>query len=90
VLDYADLDGEMVDHAPVDVHIGSIAIQRFIEHYQPFLTLHGHVHETVRLTGQWREKKGTTYCFTAAHDGPELAVVRFDTNDLDSATRKLE
>jgi len=29
-LDRAALDGKMVDHVPLDVHIGSIAIQRFI------------------------------------------------------------
>jgi Icc-related predicted phosphoesterase len=88
-LDRADLGGKKVDHAPVDVHIGSIAIQRFIQKKQPFLTLHGHVHESARLTGKWKEKIGRTYSFSAAHDGPELAVVRFDTDDLPHATREL-
>ena len=78
-----------MDIAPVDVHVGSIAIQRFIMTKQPFLTLHGHVHESVRLTGQWKQKFGKTYSFSAAHDGPELAIVRFDTNNLEKATREL-
>ena len=30
-LDRAELDGEKVDHAPIDVHVGSIAIKRFIK-----------------------------------------------------------
>jgi Icc-related predicted phosphoesterase len=30
-LDRAALDGREVDHAPVDVHVGSIAIRRFLE-----------------------------------------------------------
>jgi Icc-related predicted phosphoesterase len=77
-----------VDHAPLDVHVGSIAIQRFIEDRQPLLTLHGHIHESPRLTGNWRQKIGRTHAFTAAHDGPELALVRFDLDDLDSATRE--
>jgi Icc-related predicted phosphoesterase len=88
-LDRADLHGKKVDHAPVDVHVGSIAIQRFIKAHQPLLTLHGHVHESVRITGRWNEKIGGTYSFTAAHDGPELAVVRFDTDHLENAIREL-
>ena len=88
-LDRADLDGQSVDHVPLDVHVGSIAIQRFIEERQPLVTLHGHIHEAPRLTGEWRERIGRTHCLTAAHDGPELALVRFDLNDLESATREL-
>jgi Icc-related predicted phosphoesterase len=89
VLDRAGLDGKSVDHVPLDVHVGSIAIQRFIEARQPLLTLHGHIHEAPRLTGEWRVRIGRTHCFTAAHDGPELALVRFDLDNLDNATREL-
>lgn len=88
-LDRAALDGTMVDHAPVDVHVGSIAIQRFIEDKQPLLTLHGHVHESTRITGQWRDKIGATHMFNAAHAGPELSLVRFDPSRLDAAVREL-
>ncbi len=88
-LDRAALDGRMVDHVPMDVHVGSIAIQRFIESAQPLATLHGHIHEAPRLTGAWRTVIGRTHCFTAAHDGPELALVRFDPSDLSAATREL-
>jgi len=88
-LDRAALDGRTVDHAPLDVHVGSIAIQRFIEDRQPLLTLHGHIHESPRLTGKWRQQIGRTHAFTAAHDGPELALVRFDLDDLENATREL-
>ena len=88
-LDRAALDGKMVDHAPLDVHVGSIAIRRFIEKRQPRVTLHGHVHESARLTGAWREAIGRTACLSAAHDGPELALVRLDLDDPASATRTL-
>lgn len=77
-LDRAALDGRMIDHVPLDVHVGSIAIRRFIEQHQPRVTLHGHVHESARLTGAWSQRIGRTWCFSAAHDGPELAVVHFD------------
>lgn len=88
-LDRAALDGRQYEAAPLDVHVGSIAIRRFIEERQPLLTLHGHVHESARLTGTWLETIGRTRCFSAAHDGPELAVIGFDPQDLDRATRRL-
>jgi Icc-related predicted phosphoesterase len=88
-LDRAALDGVAVDRAPLDVHIGSIAIRRFIEARQPRLTLHGHVHESARLTGAWRERIGRTLCLSGAHDGAELALVRVDLDDPESAIRML-
>src|SRR3990172_6381234 len=88
-LDRAALDGQTVDHAPLDVHVGSIAVRRFIEARQTLLTLHGHVHESARLTGRWRDQIGRTHAFGAAHDGPELALIRFDPDDLPSASRDL-
>ncbi len=78
-----------MDHAPVDVHVGSIAVRRFIEARQPLLTLHGHVHESARLTGTWQDRIGRTVCLSAAHDGPELALVRFDLERPGEATREL-
>jgi Icc-related predicted phosphoesterase len=88
-LDRAALDGRRVDHVPLDVNIGSIAVRRLIEARQPRLTLHGHVHESARLTGSWRDRIGRTLCLSAAHDGPELAVVRFDPACPEAATRAL-
>jgi Icc-related predicted phosphoesterase len=88
-LDRAALDGVMVDHVPMDVHIGSIAIQRFIAGRQPLITLHGHAHESARLTGSWQDRIGETYCFSAAHDGPELALVVFDIEHPEDAVRQL-
>lgn len=88
-LDRAALDGRQVDGAPLDVHVGSIAVKRFIEERQPLITLHGHVHESARLTGSWQEKIGRTHCFSAAHDGRELAVVSFDPREPGRAIRRL-
>ncbi len=88
-LDRADLDNRMIDHVPLDVHVGSIAIRRFIERRRPMLTLHGHIHESVRLTGCWHDTIDGTYIIGAAHDGPELALVIFDPNDLAAAVRQL-
>ncbi len=88
-LDRAGLDGRSVDHVPLDVHVGSIAVRRFIEARAPRVTLHGHVHEAPRLGGEWRERIGATVCLSAAHDGEELALVVFDPVDPNAATRIL-
>ncbi|MBN1947850.1 MAG: metallophosphoesterase [Bradymonadales bacterium] len=88
-LDRAALDGRSVDGVEMDVHVGSIAIRRFIEARQPAITLHGHVHESARLTGSWRDRIGRTHLFSGAHDGPELALVRFDPERPGEANREL-
>ena len=88
-LDRAALDGKKIDYVEVDPHIGSIAIRRFIDSRQPLVTLHGHVHESARLTGSWRQQLGRTFCLSAAHDGPELALVRFSPENPTKATREL-
>jgi len=77
-----------VTHAPplgtdLDVifsgsHVGSSAITRFIVEKQPYLTLHGHIHESPQMTGNWMEVIGKT---VAVNPGKRNIVV-FDINDL--------
>jgi uncharacterized protein len=88
-LDRAALDGMMIDHVPLDVHVGSIAIKRFIEERKPFITLHGHVHESTRLTGHWMEKTGETFAFNAATDQKGLCLIRIPLDDPEAATRTI-
>ena len=88
-LDRAALDGKHVDHAPLDVHVGSIAVKEFILEREPWLTLHGHVHESPQLTGVWKDQLGKTVSLSAAHSGPELALVRFRLEEPGKATREL-
>jgi uncharacterized protein len=88
-LDLGDLAGKTVEHVPLDPHLGSIAVGRFLEERQPLVSLHGHVHEAARLSGAWGIRIGWTHAFGAAHDGPELALVRFDPEDPAAADRLL-
>jgi len=88
-LDRAALDGKSFDYVPLDVHIGSIAIKRFIEDRQPLLTMHGHVHESTSLTKNWQDKIGTTISMNAAHNGKELSLIRFSLDDIKNASREL-
>ncbi|MCX7797258.1 MAG: metallophosphoesterase [Melioribacter sp.] len=71
------------------VHVGSKAIRKFIEQKQPYLTLHGHIHESTRISGSWIEKIGNTTCISASHDGSELCLIKFELENLLSATRVL-
>lgn len=86
-LDRAALDGMKIDHVPLDVHVGSIAIKRFIEDRQPMITLHGHVHESTRITGSWSEKIGRTYAFNAATDQKGLSVIKIPLDNPGAADR---
>ncbi len=88
-LDRAALDGILIEHVPLDLHVGSIAIKRFIEERSPMITLHGHIHESSRLTGQWHEIIGETLAVNAAWDGPELSLVSFDPENPNNISRKL-
>lgn len=86
-LDRAALDGLKVEHVPLDTHVGSIAIQRFIEERKPMITFHGHVHESARLTGYWFEKIGATFAFNAAIEEQDLAVIKLDLCQPEQAIR---
>ncbi|MBP6977999.1 MAG: metallophosphoesterase [Bacteroidales bacterium] len=88
-LDMAALDEQMVEHVPLDVHVGSIAIREFIETRQPLLTMHGHIHESSRLTGSWKQRIGRTVAFNASWDSPDLAVIKFDLERPGDAVRVL-
>jgi len=88
-LDRAGLDGKFFEHVPLDVHVGSIAVERFIKDRQPMITLHGHIHESTSITGEWKEKIGNTLAMNAAHNGPELSLIRFDPEDLETNSLEL-
>ncbi len=80
-LDRAALDGIKIEENDVDVHVGSAAIREFIEERKPYLTLHGHIHESSRLTGVWKEKLDQTITMSAAFEGPGLAMIKFSLSD---------
>lgn len=76
-LDRINTHGKMIEYVQPDEHVGSIAIQRFIESKQPLLTLHGHIHESASITGKWKDTIGRTVCVNGSTEKKELALVRF-------------
>ena len=88
-LDTTELHTTRFAGVPLDKHVGSIAVRRLIEARHPYLTLHGHVHEAFSLTGTFTARIGSTWCLSAAHQGPELVVVEFNLSDPANAVRRV-
>jgi Icc-related predicted phosphoesterase len=89
VLDHASVrNGDAGSDSSV-INVGSKAIRNFILASKPYITMHGHIHESVGITMQWKQQMGRTMACSAAHDGPELAVIKFNLNEPGSATRRL-
>ncbi len=84
-LDRAALDSKFIDHAPLDVHVGSIAIKEFITGKSPYITMHGHIHESTGLTGIWKEKIGNTISFQGASALNDKTVIKFDLENPEKA-----
>lgn len=63
---------DMVNRYMKTKHVGSVAVRKFIEKYQPFATLHGHIHES-----QGSEKIGKTICINPGRSYEQLNAVRF-------------
>ena len=45
-----------------EIKVGSTSITRFLEKFQPLLSLHGHIHESPEVSGKWHAKIGNTVC----------------------------
>ncbi len=73
------------------LHVGSLAVRRFIEQQRPYLTLHGHIHETIEVSGHFRDKINGVTCLGVGNYAyeEELAVITFDLYDLNSIKREV-
>ena len=77
------------------LHIGSMAVRMFIEEHQPYLTLHGHIHETVAISGHFKEVIGNSVSLSAGNDDfgnyvpNDVSVLIFDLYNLKSTKRKV-
>lgn len=69
-------------------HVGSRAIRAFVEQHQPRLTLSGHIHESPRVTGAWRDRIGETICVNPGQfNSSRAAGVWFDPASPDATLR---
>jgi Icc-related predicted phosphoesterase len=61
-------------------HIGSKAVRTWIEKNQPLLTLHGHIHESPKLSRSFGDRIGATTVINAGcdHTRPHLVFIDLD------------
>lgn len=83
-LDLIEVGKSRYQGLPLDPHVGSTAIRRFIEAEQPPLTLHGHVHLSYKLSGQRQTRLGRTICLNpgSQFDRDILNLALIDLEDL--------
>ena len=73
-----------LDIITTGTHVGSKSVRNFIEKEQPFLTLHGHIHESPKMSGSWKDKINKTICINVGSSYPEdkLNCVIIDLENL--------
>lgn len=88
---HAPPDGSNLDQCHHGSHVGSMAVRLFIEEHQPYVTLHGHIHETVDVSGEFKETIGNSLSMTAGNDdlGTDLSILTFDLYDLSTIERRV-
>lgn len=67
-------------------HVGSKSVRKFIEKEQPQLALHGHIHESPKMSGSWHDEIGKTVCINVGSSYPEdkLNCIIIDIEDLNN------
>lgn len=75
MLDQATIRTLYPDEHSTTLHVGSKAIRNFINQKQPYITMHGLIHESAHNSGEWKQQSGRTWSFSPAHDGSELALI---------------
>jgi Icc-related predicted phosphoesterase len=60
-------------------HIGSRAVRGWIERHQPLLSLHGHIHESPRMSGAFADRIGKTVVVNPGCDHQRPHWVLIDT-----------
>lgn len=77
--------GCALDRLPnVEQPVGSRSVRTFITRHAPLCALHGHIHESPGLTGQYFEMIGSTLCVNPGQTLERLHAVVFDPADLGS------
>lgn len=74
-----------------DIHCGSRAIRNCIEQFQPLLTLHGHIHETVdKMNGVFTSVIGATTCASCGNYPQTSHIALLEVDIANDQIVKLE
>lgn len=88
-------DDTNLDQRYDNAHVGSMAVRLFIEEHQPYLTLHGHIHETVDVSGTFKDRIDNTLCLSVGnhnlgnYEPNDLSVLTFNLYDIRRAERRI-
>lgn len=81
--------GTGLGNISAEVDVGSAAVRAWIEKHQPFLTLHGHIHESPRVTGVNMVKIGRTTVHQPGQEWPARRLV-YSIVQIEDATVRIE
>ena len=88
-------DNTRLDQRYDGSHVGSMAIRLFIKEHQPYLTLHGHIHETVDVSRNFKDTIDRSVSLSVGnHDQGnytpnDLAVLTFNLFNAEKAERRI-
>lgn len=71
-----------LDECGTGEKVGSKAVYNFLMKSQPKLSLHGHIHESPEMTGQWHANIGKTLCIQPGQLGNGLTYVTIDMTTM--------
>lgn len=71
------------------VHIGSKSIRNFIQNHVPLLTIHGHIHETFEVSGDFQIRNQASVAVTPSNDyrKNEVSCILFNFSELSKVER---
>jgi Icc-related predicted phosphoesterase len=69
-------------------HAGSPALRAWLLREQPPVTLHGHIHESPRMSGAITDRLGATLAINPGSSERTLRAILFDTDDPDGSLER--
>ncbi len=78
-----------LDKMMLGKHVGSESVRDFVERTRPAISLHGHIHESPQMTGDFKDSIGSTVCVNPGQD-PYKGIVNYVVFDSDAPARTLE
>jgi hypothetical protein len=69
---------------------GSKAVRAFIAKHQPLISLHGHIHEAPRVSGDFRSRIGTTICANPGQAAECLHHLLIDVDAAGGVVRRID
>ena len=79
-----------LDHAFSGDHYGSRAVRKTIEETQPLLSLHGHIHESPRVSGAFNETIGKTTAVNVGQSESNLSLALIEIDIASGSITQLE